>query len=67
MQQSTTAPIARALSTASAAIYCGLSESFLEKSRVSQTKTPGPKATKIGKRVVYLREDLDAYLDNPPA
>ncbi len=57
----------RAFSTPHAALYLGLSESFLEKSRVSQTKTPGPKATKIGKRVVYLREDLDAYLDNPPA
>ncbi len=57
----------RAFSTPHAAAYLGLSESFLEKSRVSQTKTPGPKATKIGKRVVYLREDLDAYLDNPPA
>jgi len=56
----------RALSTATAAAYLGLSESFLEKSRVNQTKTPGPKATKIGKRVVYLREDLDFYLDNPP-
>ena len=56
----------RALSTPIAAIYCGLSESFLEKARVNQTITPGPKATKIGRRVVYLREDLDAYLDNPP-
>ena len=63
---STENTIARALSTSSAAQYVGLSASFLEKSRVNQTKTPGPKATKIGKRVVYLREDLDAYLDNPP-
>ena len=58
--------VARALSTPAAAIYTGLSESFLEKSRVNQTKTPGPLATKIGKRVVYLRENLDAYLENPP-
>ena len=57
---------ARALSTPIAAIYTGLSESFLEKSRTNKTDTPGPKATKIGRRVVYLREDLDAYLDNPP-
>ena len=66
MKHDSNAPSARALSTASAAVYLGLSESFLEKSRVSQTQTPGPKATKIGKRVVYLRENLDAYLDNPP-
>ena len=57
----------RGLSTDLAARYLGLSESFLEKSRVNQTKLPGPKATKIGSRVVYLRENLDAYLDNPPS
>ena len=56
----------RAFSTPRAAVYLGLSESFLEKSRVNQPKTPGPVATKIGKRVVYLRENLDAYLENPP-
>ncbi len=56
----------RALSTSSASKYLGLSESFLEKARTNQTKTPGPKATKIGKRVVYLIENLDAYLENPP-
>ena len=67
MKDSISPNVARALSTPTAAIYTGLSESFLEKSRVNQTKTPGPKATKIGKRVVYLREDLDAYLDNPPS
>ena len=57
----------RGLSTPLAAQYLGLSESFLEKSRVNQTKLPGPKATKIGCRVVYLKENLDAYLDNPPS
>ena len=61
-----TAPTARALSTAPAATYIALSESFLEKARTGQTKTPGPKFKKIGRRVVYLISDLDAYLDNPP-
>ena len=56
----------RGLSTALAARYIGLSESFLEKARINQTKLPGPKFKKLGKRVVYLRDDLDAYLDNPP-
>lgn len=57
----------RGFSTCDAAIFLGLSASFLEKARIGQTMTPGPRATKIGKkRVVYLREDLDAYLDNPP-
>lgn len=56
----------RGLSTALAARYIGLSVSFLEKSRINQTKLPGPKFKKLGKRVVYLRDDLDAYLDHPP-
>ena len=56
----------RGFSTRDAAIFLGLSASFLEKARIGQTMTPGPRATKIGRRVVYLREDLDAYLDNPP-
>ena len=56
----------RGLSTALAARYLGLSESFLEKARVNQTKLPGPTATKIGKRIIYLKENLDSYLDNPP-
>jgi len=55
-----------ALSTAQAAKFLALSQSFLEKSRTKQTKTPGPKATKIGKRVVYLVSDLENYLANPP-
>ena len=56
----------RGFSTRDAAIFLGLSALFLEKARIGQTRTPGPRATKIGKRVVYLREDLEAYLDNPP-
>jgi hypothetical protein len=58
--------LVRGFPTARASRYTGLSVSFLEKSRVNQTKLPGPKATKIGGRVVYLKENLDAYLDNPP-
>ena len=56
----------RAYNTSMAARYLGLSVSFLEKSRTNQTKTPGPIATKIGKRVIYTKENLDFYLDNPP-
>ena len=66
---SITTPVeVRALSTAHAAKFLALSASFLEKSRLHQTKTPGPKATKIGsKRVVYLVSDLENYLANPPS
>ena len=54
----------RGLSTESAARYLGLSTSFLEKARLNQTKTPGPKFKKKGKRVIYLRDDLDIYLES---
>jgi len=57
----------RGLSTAQAARYLGISESFLEKARINQTELPGPIAIKIGRRVIYRKNDLDAYLDNPPA
>ena len=54
----------RGLNTESAARYLGLSASFLEKARLNQTKTPGPKFRKKGKRVIYLRDDLDVYLES---
>lgn len=56
-------PAPRGLSTADAACYISFSESFLRKARIGLTNTPGPKFKKIGKKVVYLREDLDAFLD----
>ncbi len=55
---------ARGLGTTAAAIYTGLSVSFLEKARVNQTTLPGPKFKRFGRRVIYLREDLDAFLDS---
>ncbi len=66
MKNIATALAPRALHTAQAAAYIGFSESFLEKCRTAACTTPGPKFTKIGRRVVYLISDLDAYLDNPP-
>lgn len=58
---------ARALSTADAAHYICFSESFLRKARIGLTNTPGPKFKKIGKKVVYLRENLDSWLDQGEA
>ncbi len=57
----------RGLPVASAARYIGLSESFLNKARVNQTKLPGPAFIRVGARILYLRESLDRYLDNPPS
>ncbi len=53
----------RGLNTEAAARYLGLSPSFLEKSRIGKTKTPGPKFKKIGKRILYLRDVLDDFLE----
>lgn len=57
----------RGFSTSAAAVYLGLSESFLQKARVNLTDIPGPEFKKIGRRCLYTREALDAYLDNPPS
>ena len=53
----------RGLNTAAAARYLGLSTSFLEKARINQTTTPGPKFRRKGSRVLYLKNELDQYLE----
>ena len=55
--------LARGLRTRDAANYIGFSEAFLRKARRVETKVPGPIFQRIGSRVIYLREDLDAFLD----
>jgi excisionase family DNA binding protein len=47
------------LTTPQAAAYLGLSESLLEKRRCTGG---GPRYSKIGKAVRYLRDDLDAWM-----
>ncbi len=54
----------RGLNTAAAARYLGLSTSFLEKARLKNPKTPGPNFRRKGKRILYLRNELDAYLES---
>lgn len=56
--------LVRGFSTKGAAKYLGISESYLKSAR---KKNPppgvvGPKFTKIGSKIIYLREDLDAHL-----
>lgn len=49
-----------------AAKYIGMSVSFLRKDRMNgifKDRTPGPRWGKVGKRVIYLKDDLDAWLD----
>jgi len=49
---------ARYLSRRDAAVYLGLSRSFLAKAAI---KGNGPEFLKFGRRVVYDRETLDAF------
>ena len=50
-----------------AAEYLGMSTSFLRKDRMHGKRdgyTPGPRWIRIGRSVRYLKEDLDAWLEN---
>ena len=56
----------RGLSEAEAANYIGMSRSFLRQARMDGrrlNRTPGPPFTKIGRKVLYLRDDLDTWLE----
>jgi predicted DNA-binding transcriptional regulator AlpA len=59
--------ISRSLTEIQAANYIGMSRSFLAQSRMDgqrDHRTSAPPFIKIGRSVRYLREDLDAWLDN---
>ena len=50
-----------------AAKYIGVSVSFLQKDRMNgalPNRTIGPRHIKVGKRVIYLKEELDNWLNN---
>jgi len=58
-------PNHRLLTEKQAAPYIGMSRSFLRQSRMNgkrQNRTPGPPFLKIGRKVLYLADDLDAWL-----
>jgi len=63
---STPGPIAlRAVSEGDAARYLGISQSSLRKGRMAGRRTAqmsSPPFVKMGRRVVYLIEDLDAWI-----
>lgn len=55
----------RLMTEKQAAPYIGMSRSFLRQSRMNgrrQNRTPGPPFLKIGRKVLYLAEDLDTWL-----
>lgn len=57
----------RSLSTNEAAEYIGLSPTYLKQARMTGPRArrlDAPQHTNLGcRKVVYLREDLDAWLD----
>ena len=58
-------PKHRLMTEKQAAPYIGMSRSFLRQSRMNgkrENRTPGPPYLKIGRKVLYLAEDLDAWL-----
>jgi hypothetical protein len=58
-------PKQRLLTEKQAAPYIGMSRSFLRQSRMNGrrlNRTPGPPFLKIGRKVLYLADDLDAWL-----
>lgn len=58
----------RAYKEDKAAIYCGVSRSFLRQSRMNgerENRLPGPPFIKMGSRSIrYLKEDLDKWLES---
>lgn len=66
MRQATSAPalmsqhVSAAMDTKTAAIYLGVSESYLNKLRV---QGGSPRYLKIGRRVVYRRQELDSWAE----
>lgn len=57
--------LVRGFSTKGAAEYLGVSESYLKSARKKKKpkRIVGPKFTRLGKKCIYLREDLDAHLN----
>lgn len=59
----------RGFSTRGAARYIDRSESYLEHGRVEgpiEGRAPSPPFIKVGRSIIYLREDLDSWLDRFP-
>lgn len=56
----------RGFCEAEAAHYIGMSRSFLRQARMDGrrlNRTPGPPFSKIGRKVLYLKDDLDRWLE----
>jgi len=54
------------MSEPQAACYIAMSRSFLRQDRMNgirHNRTPGPRYVRIGRRIRYLKDDLDAWLE----
>lgn len=66
MNQTISNDTPRAFSEIQAAKYIGMSRSFLAQSRMDgkrDNRTPAPPFIKIGRSVRYIKDDLDAWLN----
>ncbi len=57
--------LVRGFSTKGAAEYLGVSESYLKSARRKNNpqSIAAPRFTRLGRKCIYLREDLDAFLN----
>ena len=65
MEKTKTEP--RAMNEVEAAIYIGMSRNYLRQDRMKNKKrirVKGPRFARIGRRVLYLRDDLDKWLQD---
>jgi len=62
--ESTNFPLVRGFNPKAAAQYLGVSLSWLSKSRMGITDTPGPAFKKVGRKVLYTQDSLEAWLDS---
>lgn len=56
-------PVSKSLREHDAAIYLGVTVSFLRASRLEKRRTDGPPYVKLGRAVRYLVPDLDSWLE----
>ncbi len=62
--ESTNLPLVRGFNPKGAAQYLGVSLSWLSKSRMGITDSPGPAFKKIGRKVLYTQDSLETWLDS---
>lgn len=66
MQSTGVSQLRRALREKEAANYIGMSVAFLRLDRMNgplRNRTPGPPFVKKGRRIIYLIDDLDRWLE----